>query len=67
MNLSLTLMGDRLLVPAHLPVVIPTLTWMITAVTQVTSMTTARRSNSVCYVCIPTTQEEKRRREERVM
>jgi hypothetical protein len=62
MNLSLTLMGDLLLVPAHLPVVIPTLTWMITVVTQVTSMTTARRSNSGYNVCIPTTQEEKKKR-----
>jgi hypothetical protein len=62
MSLSLILMGDLLLVPAHLPVVIPTLTSMITAVTQLTSMTTARRSNSGYNVCIPTTQEEKKKR-----
>jgi hypothetical protein len=36
MSLSLILIGGLLLVPAHLPVAIPTLTSMITAVAQVT-------------------------------
>jgi hypothetical protein len=59
MSLSLILMGDPLLVPAHLPVVTPTLTSMITAVTQLTRMTTVRRANSGYSVCMQTTQEEK--------
>jgi hypothetical protein len=40
MSLSLILMGDLLLAPAHLPVVILILTWMITAVTQVNHVST---------------------------
>jgi hypothetical protein len=66
MSLSLILMGDLLLVPAHLPVVIPTLTSMITAVAQVTSVSTVTTSlhrldelTVVHNVCYSTTQEEK--------
>jgi hypothetical protein len=62
MSPSLILMGDLLLVPAHLPVVIPTLTSMITAVTQVTSMSTARRSNSGYNVCIRLLKKKKKKR-----
>jgi hypothetical protein len=66
MNLSLILMGGLLLVPAHLPVDIPTLTWMITAVAQVTHVSTVIASlhrlgelTVVHNACHPTTQEEK--------
>jgi hypothetical protein len=74
MSLSLILIGGLLLVPAHLPVDIPTLTWMITAVAQVTHVSTVITSlhrlgelTVVHNVCYSTTPEEKEKREERVM
>jgi hypothetical protein len=74
MSPSLILMGGLLLVPAHLPVVTPTLTWMIIAVAQVTSVSTVTTSlhrlgelTVVHNVCYSTTKNKQRRREERVM
>jgi hypothetical protein len=73
MSLSLIPMGDLLQAPAHLPVVIMTLTWMITAVAQVNhvSMVTTslyRLGELQWLLCVHSNySRRKRRREDRVM
>jgi hypothetical protein len=70
MNLSLILMEGLLLAPALLPVGIPTLTWMITAVAQVThvsTVTTSLHRLGELQCMLFNYSRRKRRREERVM